>query len=86
VGISSPQVLMTERYLYNPELELSKLITMYGKLCLQSGCNVASIGSLALEKFDDRSLIILLPNVLLTDFKVQDEKIIFQKDTQSNMI
>jgi hypothetical protein len=52
------EVLATEPYLCNPELNRSKLINMLTKLCLQSVCNVASIGSLIEDKFDNHALII----------------------------
>jgi hypothetical protein len=34
---------------------------MFSKLGLQSGCNLARIGSIVPEKFDDRSLIMVDP-------------------------
>jgi hypothetical protein len=46
---------------------------------LQSGHNLAGIGSLLPEKFDDYTLIIIHPKCILMHFKVQTGKIIFWK-------
>jgi hypothetical protein len=55
------QILKAALYLCNPELDCSKLITIFNKLFLQSGCNLAGIDSLIPEIFDDHSLIIVHP-------------------------
>jgi hypothetical protein len=62
------EVLTTEPYLYNPELNRSKFINMFTKQCLQSVCNVTSIGSLIQEKFDSHFLTILYPERTLNGF------------------
>jgi hypothetical protein len=36
--------LTTEPYLCSPEFDHSRLISMFGKLCMQSGCDVTRIG------------------------------------------
>jgi hypothetical protein len=53
------QVLTAAPYLCNPELDCSKLISMFNKLYLQFSYNLAGISSLVPEKFDDHSLIIV---------------------------
>jgi hypothetical protein len=63
------QVSTTEPYLCNPELNRSKFISLFSKLCLQSVCNVVSIGSLFQEKFDDHPLIVLHPKRTLSRFQ-----------------
>jgi hypothetical protein len=52
---------MAAPYLYNPESDFSKLIEMFGKLFLESVCNLARIRSIVPEKFDDHCLIIFHP-------------------------
>jgi hypothetical protein len=61
VWISSWRFGTTEPHLCNRELNHSKLVNMFTKLCLPSVCNVASIDFLVQEKFDDHSLIKLHP-------------------------
>jgi hypothetical protein len=41
---------------------------MLGKLCLQSGCSLAGIGSHIPEKFDGHSLVILHPKRTINEF------------------
>jgi hypothetical protein len=53
------EVLTTEGYLWNPELNSPKVIGIFTKPYLQSACKVVSIDSLVQEKCDDYSLIIL---------------------------
>jgi hypothetical protein len=65
---------MTAAYLCNPELDCLKLIIIFSKLCLQSGCNLADIGSLVLEKFDDHSLIMVHPKRTFNGFEDPDRE------------
>jgi hypothetical protein len=73
------EVLTTEPYLCNPESNRSKCISMFIKLCLKSVCNFMCIDSLV-PSFQRNRMITLwsysIRNVPLTDFKVQNEKII----------
>jgi hypothetical protein len=62
------QVLTAAPYLSNSELDCSKLISMFSKLCLQFGFNLAGINSFVPEKFDDHSLIILHPKRTVNGF------------------
>jgi hypothetical protein len=68
------EVLTIEPNLCNPESNRSKFINMLIKLCLESVCNIASIGSLVPETFDDHSLMILHLKCTLNRFydSVQD--------------
>jgi hypothetical protein len=61
-------VLTTESYLCNPESKHSQLMSMFAKPCLECVSNVASIGSLVQEKFDDYSLTMLQPKSVLNRF------------------
>jgi hypothetical protein len=62
------EVLMTEPYLCNPELNCSKCITMFSTLCLKSLSHVKTIDSFVPEKIDDLSLIMLHPIDTLRTF------------------
>jgi hypothetical protein len=62
------QVLTAALYLCNPESYRSKLIGMFAELFLESSYNLANIGSLVPEKFDDDSLIILYPRRWINGF------------------
>jgi hypothetical protein len=56
---------------------------MLSKLCLQSGCNLAGIGSLIPEKFDDHYWSFCSPNGPFTNFNGRNGKINFKKSTES---
>jgi hypothetical protein len=77
------QILTTEPYFCNPELNRSKLISMFTKLCLKFVCSLSAMSRASAPSFRRNLMITLwsssIPNVLLTDFKVQAGKIIFKK-------
>jgi hypothetical protein len=80
------QVLTITPLLCNPELDYSKLVSIFSKLSLQSGCNLPDIGFLIPEKVDDHSLIILDPKRTGHGFSDPDCEDHFVKATQSNLI
>jgi hypothetical protein len=80
------QILTAAPYLYNPELDCSKLIIMFSKLCLQSDSNLMGIGSLIPEKFDDHFLIIFHPKRMVNGFSDPDQEGHFLKAIQMNPI
>jgi hypothetical protein len=55
------QVLASEPYFRNPELNRYTFVGMFAKLCLKSGGNFVGADSLRSEKSNDHSLIILDP-------------------------
>jgi hypothetical protein len=61
-------------------------MSMFGKLFLQSGCNLAGIGSLVPEKFDDHSLVILYLKRTCNRFSGPDREDYFLQATQLNPI
>jgi hypothetical protein len=76
---SIKQVLTVTSYLCNPEFDYLKLMNMFGKLCLQSGCNLAGIGSLVPKKVDDYSLVILHPKQTSNELSGPDREDHFVK-------
>jgi hypothetical protein len=80
------QVLTAAPYLCNPELDCLKLVNMFSKLWLQSGCNLAGVGSLIPETFDDHSLIMVHHKHTFNGFSGPDREGHFLKITQLNPI
>jgi hypothetical protein len=62
------EALTTHPRLCNWESNRSKFISMFIKLCLQSICNLASVGPLVEEKFNDCSLIMVYWKCILNGF------------------
>jgi hypothetical protein len=61
-------ILATEPYFSNPELNSSKFVSMFAKLCLKSGGNFVGANSIRPEKSNDHSLIILHHERTLNEF------------------
>jgi hypothetical protein len=74
------EILMTELYVCNPELNRSKFISMFIKLCLHSVCSLSVMSRASALSFKRNLMIFLwsdsIRNKSWTDFKTQNGKII----------
>jgi hypothetical protein len=80
------QVLTAASYLRDIELDCLKLISLFSKLFLQSGCNLVEISSLLPEKSDDHFLITVHPKRTFSGFQGPDRENHFLKAIQLNSI